>query len=65
MSDLRSRDLWQKGRQRLGIWDVDHQPPWSLRNLTNLTRKEVLDEFNRGTRMDCVPCNRGRGNQFP
>jgi RHS repeat-associated protein len=42
-------------------WDVDHQPPWSQRDLEGMTRQEVLDEYNRGTRLECPSCNRGRG----
>jgi RHS repeat-associated protein len=42
-------------------WDIDHQPPWSQRDLTERTRKEILDEYNRGTRLECPHCNRRRG----
>jgi filamentous hemagglutinin len=42
-------------------WDLDHQPPWSQRDLSGKTRKEVLDEYNQGTRLECPGCNRGRG----
>jgi RHS repeat-associated protein len=42
-------------------WDIDHQPPWSQRDLTEKTRKEILDEYNRGTRLECPHCNRRRG----
>ena len=43
-------------------WDVDHQPPWSKRDLSGMkTRKEVLDEYNKGTRLECPSCNRSRG----
>lgn len=42
-------------------WDVDHQPPWSQRDLDGMTRKDVLDEYNRGTRLECPSCNRSRG----
>jgi hypothetical protein len=44
-------------------WDIDHQPAWSKRDLSDMTRKEVLDEYNRGTRLECPHCNRGRGNR--
>jgi filamentous hemagglutinin len=42
-------------------WDVDHQPPWSQRDLSGKTRSEVLDEYNQGTRLECPGCNRSRG----
>lgn len=42
-------------------WDVDHQPPWSKRDHTDMTRKEVLDDYNTGTRLECPGCNRSRG----
>ena len=34
-------------------WDVDHQPPWSLRDLSGMNRKQVLDDFNTDTRLEC------------
>lgn len=46
-----------KGRRD---WDVDHQPAWSKRDLPS-TRKEVLDNYNTGTRLECPGCNRSRG----
>ncbi|MGE8409340.1 MAG: GH-E family nuclease [Pseudomonas sp.] len=42
-------------------WDVDHQPPWSQRDLSGKTRSEVLDEYNQGTGLECPSCNRSRG----
>ncbi|MFO0637470.1 MAG: RHS repeat-associated core domain-containing protein, partial [Nannocystaceae bacterium] len=41
--------------------DMDHQPPWSARDQTGKSRKEVLDDYNAGTRLECITCNRGRG----
>jgi filamentous hemagglutinin len=38
-------------------WDIDHQP--DLADLT--TRKQVLDDYNTGTRLECPSCNRSRG----
>jgi HNH/ENDO VII superfamily nuclease with conserved GHE residues len=40
-------------------WDVDHQPKWGDRDLSGLDRKGVLDNYNKGTRLRCPPCNRG------
>lgn len=42
-------------------WDIDHQPPWSTRDLSGKTRPEVLDDYNTGTRLECPSCNRSRG----
>ena len=44
-------------------WDVDHQPPWSQRDLSGMTRQQILDEYNRGTRLECPSCNRSRGGK--
>jgi hypothetical protein len=50
-----------KGEKRKGHWDVDHQPPWSKRNLAGMNRKQVLNNYNHGTRLECAHCNRSRG----
>lgn len=42
-------------------WDVDHQPPWSKRDMSGKDRKGVLDDYNTGTRLECPGCNRSRG----
>ena len=39
-------------------WDNDHQPKWKDRDLSGKTRKEVLDEYNKNTRLRCRKCNR-------
>ena len=40
-------------------WDNDHHnPKWKDRNLEGKTRKEVLDEYNKNTRLRCPSCNR-------
>lgn len=46
-------------------WDVDHQPAWSRRDLSGMSRAEVLDEYNIGTRLECIHCNRSRGAEPP
>jgi RHS repeat-associated protein len=46
-------------------WDIDHQPPWSQRDHTGLTRKQILDDYNSGTRLECPHCNRSRGARSP
>jgi len=46
-------------------WDNDHVPAWRSRDLTGLDRKGVLDNYNTGTQLRCVSCNRsdnGSGN---
>jgi filamentous hemagglutinin len=50
-----------KGQGRKNHWDVDHQPPWSKRNLAGMNRKQVLNNYNKGTRLECAHCNRSRG----
>ena len=49
-----------KGEKRNGPdgWDNDHQPKWKDRDLTGMSRKQVLDEFNKDTRLRCPNCNR-------
>jgi hypothetical protein len=49
-----------KGEKRNGSdgWDNDHHPKWKDRNLDGMNRKEVLDEYNKDTRLRCPSCNR-------
>ena|GEM_PF-5739400 len=45
-------------------WDIDHTPAWTNRTFpSNVTRKEVLDDYQKGTRLECPSCNRSRGNR--
>ncbi len=49
-------------------WDNSHlDPPWDERKKlleeSGAPRKEVLDEYNRDTQLECPTCNRGRGNR--
>ncbi|MCC6698918.1 MAG: hypothetical protein IT365_25065, partial [Candidatus Hydrogenedentes bacterium] len=45
-------------------WDIDHQPTWTNRQFPpDVTRSEVLDSYQQGTRLECPSCNRGRGNR--
>ena len=46
-------------------WDVSHRPSWSRRDHRGMTRKEVLDDYNKGTGLECPECNRPRGNRDP
>ena len=47
-----------KGRRD---WDGDHQPPWKARDKTGMDRKQILDDYNKGVRLECPHCNRSRG----
>ncbi|WP_440874625.1 RHS repeat-associated core domain-containing protein [Thalassotalea sp. PLHSN55] len=49
-----------KGEKRNGPdgWDNDHHPKWKDRDLDAMNRKEVLDEYNKDTRLRCPSCNR-------
>jgi RHS repeat-associated protein len=44
-------------------WDIDHTPSWTNRLFTFPTRKAVLDDYQKGTRLECPSCNRSRGNK--
>jgi RHS repeat-associated protein len=49
-------------------WDNSHlDPPWHQRaralEENGATRHDVLDEYNRATRLECPGCNRGRGGR--
>ncbi|MEM6738224.1 MAG: GH-E family nuclease [Bacteroidota bacterium] len=42
-------------------WDVSHNPSWNKRDLSKAkSRKEVLDNYNSGTELECRGCNRSR-----
>ena len=45
-------------RNKPNGWDNDHQPKWKDRDLSNMTRKQVLDEYNKDTQLRCPSCNR-------
>jgi filamentous hemagglutinin len=45
-------------------WDIDHVESWTNREFPpNVTRQQVLDNYQQGTRLECPSCNRGRGNR--
>ncbi|WP_089084267.1 RHS repeat-associated core domain-containing protein [Aquitalea magnusonii] len=46
-------------------WDIDHHPePWSKRDFPdNISRKEVIDNYQDGTIFKCASCNRSEGNR--
>ncbi|WP_082337754.1 GH-E family nuclease [Lysinibacillus sp. FJAT-14745] len=43
-------------------WDIDHTPAWTNREFL-LTLQEVLDNYQKGTRLECPSCNRSGGNR--
>jgi filamentous hemagglutinin len=45
-------------------WDVSHDPSWTRREFpADVTRKNVRDNYQQGTGLECPSCNRGRGNR--
>ena len=43
-------------------WDMSHNPSWTKRDHTGMTRKEQLDDYNKGAPLECASCNRSGGN---
>lgn len=44
-------------------WDGSHNPSWTNRTFPeDVTRPQVLDDFQRGVFLECPACNRGGGN---
>jgi RHS repeat-associated protein len=52
------REVKSKPGEKNKDWDNDHIEKWKNRDLRGKNRKEVLDEYNRDTRLRCVNCNR-------
>jgi len=45
-------------------WHGSHNPSWTKREFPpDVTRAEVLDEYQRGVTLECPRCNLGRGNR--
>ena len=45
-------------------WDIDHVPAWTNREFPEgVTRKSVIDNYQKGTRLECPSCNRSGGNR--
>ena len=43
-------------------WDINHDPPWSQRTFpSDVTRPEVIDDYQQDTWLECPACNRRRG----
>ena len=43
-------------------WDINHEPPWSQRTFPpDVTRREVIENYQQGTNLECPTCNRSRG----
>jgi len=51
-------EVMSKPGSKAKDWDNDHTPPWRDRDLRGRTRGQVLEEYNRDTRLRCVACNR-------
>ncbi|SDG38869.1 RHS repeat-associated core domain-containing protein [Celeribacter baekdonensis] len=51
------------GQQR--DWDNSHNPSWTNRQFDpqNTSRQDVIDNYQEGTSLECVRCNRGGGNR--
>ena len=44
-------------------WDLSHNPSWSKRTFpAGTTRPDVRDNYQQGTMLECVQCNRAGGN---
>ena len=44
-------------------WDVSHNPSWNNRDKNHANRKELINDFNSGTGLECRHCNRsGKDN---
>jgi hypothetical protein len=51
------------GTEQTRDWDVSHNPSWSNRQFpSDVDREQVLDNYQEGTSLECIPCNRGGGN---
>lgn len=45
-------------------WDVSHWPSWTNRAFApTSTRREIIDNYQTGTRLECPVCNRSRSNR--
>lgn len=53
------KEVQSRPREKNKDWDNDHDPKWKDRDKYGKTRKEILDEYNKDTRLRCVGCNRG------
>jgi RHS repeat-associated protein len=43
-------------------WDINHEPPWTQRTFPpDVTRREVIENYQKGTNLECPSCNRRRG----
>ncbi len=44
-------------------WDMGHFPSWTNRMfVVGVTRGQVIENYQAGTRVECPGCNRSRGN---
>lgn len=44
-------------------WDMSHNPSWTNREFpADVTREEVINNYNTGVMLECPTCNRSAGN---
>ena len=43
-------------------WDVSHNPSWSNRPQNHQSRKDLINDYNSKTGLECRNCNRSGGN---
>ncbi len=54
------------GEARGGQWDVHHDPHWTERQFSpNASRQQVIDNYQEGTSLRCVRCNRSDNQPHP
>lgn len=52
------------GSRQRRDWDIGHIPSWTNRLLPiQTTRSQVIVNYQFGTRLECIGCNRSRGNR--
>jgi len=58
-----NRELfWIPGQNR--DWDMGHVPSWTRRLFSpDVTRQQVIGNYQTGARVECAGCNRSRGNK--
>ena len=58
-NDVRGNPHNKESRNTDEGWDVSHNPSWNNRDHSSYgSRKELLDDYNQGTGLECRHCNR-------
>lgn len=61
--DVRGNPHKDERRNTTDGWDVSHFPSWNNREKNYKNRKELLNDYNHGTSLECIHCNRsGKDN---